>query len=337
MLARLGPWVFVAGSLLMTTTRRAGAEVAEVGLSLAGPARLEVRAGSTCTSREQLMARVLARVPSVRFVDDGASVAVSVQFTAAPEGATLAEVAFTSTAGRAPTRRVLAHDCAEATDAAALIIAMTLSPVDTDNSDASDSASDPSNTERELLPPPVVDRQPAREAEAVSFGVQLAGQSFIGPAPRGMVGLAAYATLGLDRDALWSPAVLLGATHAWRSQVQAEGGKASFRLDAASFDACPLRFRLGPVQARPCASALIGRFSASGAETRNAAESHRPFWVVGGAALMTTDLFWLLELSTRVSVGANLVRDSFEFTPSVFHEVPAFTVAASVGVGLRFR
>lgn len=153
-----------------------------------------------------------------------------------------------------------------------------------------------------------------------------------------MPGIALYATIGIERPTLWSPAVLLGATHVWRTNIHEQGGAASFTLDAASFDACPFRLRLGLVQARPCASALIGRLAAEGSETRNAAsESGRPFWVVGGAAVATAELVWLLELSARLAVGANLVRDSFEFTPIVFHRVPAVTASASVGIGMRWR
>jgi hypothetical protein len=152
-----------------------------------------------------------------------------------------------------------------------------------------------------------------------------------------MPGLALYAMVGVDRTRLWSPAVLLGATHAWRTDISAEGGTAAFTLDAASFDACPFRLRLGRVEARPCASALVGRFSAEGHETRNAGERSRPFWVLGGAAVVSAELPWLFEVSARLAVGANLVRDSFEFTPVVFHQVPAITTAASLGVGLRWR
>jgi hypothetical protein len=153
-----------------------------------------------------------------------------------------------------------------------------------------------------------------------------------------MPGVAMYALAGLERPEPWSPAILLGVTHAWQSGAQEQGGKASFTLDAASFDACPIRLRLGAIQARPCGSVLVGRFSARGTDTINQApESRRPFSVVGGAVVASADLFWLLEASGRVAVGANLVRDSFEFRPSVFHTVPAITVAASAGVGVRWR
>jgi hypothetical protein len=146
--------------------------------------------------------------------------------------------------------------------------------------------------------------------------------------------LAGLPMAGLERRTPWSPSILLGATHAWQSGAQEQGGKASFTLDAITFDVCPIRLRLGGIETRSCGSVLVGRFSARGTDTLNQApESRRPFSVVGGAVVASADLFWLLHASARVAVGANLVRDSFEFTPSVFHTVPASTVAACAGVG----
>jgi hypothetical protein len=153
-----------------------------------------------------------------------------------------------------------------------------------------------------------------------------------------MHGVALYVMVGIERPALWSPAVLLGASHAWRTGIEEEGGTAAFTLDAASFDACPLRLRWGRFEARPCGSVLIGRLSARGSQTRNpATESGRPFWVIGGAATATAELSELFQLTARAAVGGNLVRDSFVFTPTVFHQVPAVTAAASLGIGMRWR
>jgi hypothetical protein len=308
----------------------------------------------------ELVARVRARLPAERLADVGGGVAISVRFTEARAGVTVAEVTFTSADATPSARRVQAGSCSEATDAVALIIAMTLSPGGNrsdgprDSSASAGAASDKTSSS----PPeaPSATGKPGVEAErselerkagnltspeparAASFGVQLAAQSFVGPAPRVMPGLAVYALAGLERPAPWSPAILLGATHAWQSGASARGGMASFKLDALTFDACPIRLRLGGIRARPCGSVLAGLFSARGTDTINAApESRRPFWVVGGAVVASADLFWLLEVSARVAVGANLVQDSFEFTPSVFHTVPAITVATSVGVGLRWR
>ena len=74
----------------------------------------------------------------------------------------------------------------------------------------------------------------------------------------------------------WSPALFVGATHVWRSDLSEPGGAASFTLDAASLDACPLRLRWSRLAARPCASALVGRLAASGSDTDQAGERGAP-------------------------------------------------------------
>lgn len=322
------------------------------------PAQLEVDTSSPCARRSDLVARVRARLPGARFVDTGGVVVVVARFTAERDGAIVAEVAFTGADATESTRRVVTRSCSEATDAAALIIAMTLSPASLGSVDASidASAAEPAkvgegaaSTARPAVEPPlrksvVPDEGDARRGEganrppsATSFGVLLAAQSFVGPGPAVLPGVALYTSFGAERDTLWSPAVLVGVTHAGRSTLHAGGGRASFTLNAATLDACPVYLRLGPVRARPCGALLIGRLGASGAETSNAADSERPFSVMGGAAIASVGLFWLFEASARVAIGANLVRDSFEFTPNVFHTVPALTVAASAGIGLRWR
>src|SRR5262249_30387272 len=93
------------------------------------------------------------------------------------------------------------------------------------------------------------------------LGIYLAAQSVMGPAASIIPGISAYALAGLDRESIWSPAVMLGATHAWSGGIAEWGGTAFFTLDAASLDACALR--LGPLafEVRACGSALVGRLS----------------------------------------------------------------------------
>jgi len=306
-------------------------------------ASVSVDADPACATRADLIARVQARSPRVKFDEQNGEIRIRAQFSASPAGTIAGAVQLAAAGAKPSLRRVLANSCDEASDAVALIIAVTLDPTAAASANGTaDAEAAPADVRRPPPPKPQTGRrnaEPAKtEARGQTLGVQLAGQAFVGPAPSVMPGVALYATVGIDRPALWSPAVLLGVTHAWRTDIGAVGGTAAFKLDAASFDACPWRLRLGQIDARPCASALIGRLRAVGSETRNAAsEIARPFWVVGGAAVLSAELPWLLEVSARLAVGANLVRDSFEFTPIVFHEVSAVTTAASVGLGLRWR
>jgi len=304
-------------------------------------ARLELDASPDCTTRAELIARVQARSPRVKF-DEAGTTSVRAQFSVAPSGTVTGAVVLATNRSPRSVRQVVAGSCGEAADAVALIIAITLDPTGVIGGSRVEPA--PSKPPEEAMSRPAelqpsnAKPEPPAQRGRQTFGFQLGAQALVGPAPGAMPGVAVFATIGVDRPALWSPAVLLGAGRAWQTDISAQGGKAAFELDAASFDACPFRFRLGKVEARPCASALIGRLTAQGSETLNQAPEHpRPFWVVGGAANATLELVWLLELSARLAVGANLVRDSFEFTPLVFHQVPAVTVAGSMGIGLRWR
>ena len=83
--------------------------------------------------------------------------------------------------------------------------------------------------------------------------------------------------MALERDGVWAPALFLGATHVWRDDLAEPGGNASFTLDAATVDACPLRVGAAWFVARPCASALFGRLSASGTDTEQADERGSAF------------------------------------------------------------
>jgi hypothetical protein len=149
-----------------------------------------------------------------------------------------------------------------------------------------------------------------------------------------MPGIALYVMAALDRDGAWAPALFVGATHVGRADLSEAGGTASFALDAATLDACPLRLRWSRLTARPCASALAGRLSSKGSHTEQGASAARPFGVAG--ATMTASFGSTVELSARLGVGLTLLRDSYEFANAVFHQNSLFTISASVGIGAHW-
>jgi hypothetical protein len=150
-----------------------------------------------------------------------------------------------------------------------------------------------------------------------------------------MPGLAVFAVHARDRDAFWSPAIAVGAFHAWRSDLAEPGGKAAFALDAATLDACALRARASVVNVRACAAVLVGRLSASGSDTDAPARFAKLFAAAGAASVLTVDLGSRVELSARVGTGLTLWRDSFEFATTAFHTASRFTTSAGIGVGFR--
>jgi hypothetical protein len=168
----------------------------------------------------------------------------------------------------------------------------------------------------------------------VALDLGLFGQALFGPAPEAMAGVAVHALASWGEGAV-APAVALGATHSVRSGVSRPGGTAVFLLDAAMLDLCPIRFELGVVDVRPCGAALAGRLAVAGRATRNAPGTvARPFVSTGGSLLVLGRFGWVLEPSLRASVGANLVRDSFTFTPVIFHRVPPLSASVSVGLSI---
>jgi hypothetical protein len=183
-------------------------------------------------------------------------------------------------------------------------------------------------TTKAVAPPIPV--QSARTTKR-QFGATAAGQTIFGPAPTVMPGIALYAMAALDRDGLWAPALFLGATHVWRSDLSEPGGRASFTLDAASLDACPLRLRWSRLAARPCASALVGRLAARGSDTDQGTSSARPFAAAG--AVIVAGFGSTVEVTARVGAAATLIRDSYEFAANVFHRAEPVTVSASLGIG----
>src|SRR4029079_14454882 len=146
---------------------------------------------------------------------------------------------------------------------------------------------------------------PAAVATRRQFGVAVAGQTIGRPAPALMPGIAIGGVLALERDGLWAPALFVGATHVWRNDLAETGGNASFTLDAATVDACPLRVGWSWLVARPLAAALLGRWSAPGANTEDAASAARPFATAGVAVAASAGS--TVEVTARVGVGVTLL------------------------------
>ena len=356
-------------------------------------ARLEVQALPDCTTREELVARVAARSRRIRFDDEASGPSIRAVIAPAPRGGAVGELLIAQSGGRSSSRRLSAASCAEATDAIALIIALTLDPDSatkpsttptpkpppksipapaTTAAAATSARTAPATTERAherasseapaaRPPTPPTASQPATPAgpaapAAISnderpvvvaetpaqpvatqsrFGAGATAQAIFGPAPGTLPGFAIYLLAALDRDALWSPAAVIWATHASSSGLAEPGGTAAFTLDDLTLDACALRLRLSVLEARGCATGIYGRLAATGSKTYSPATVARPFAVAGGALLLSAVL-GRVELTGRIGGGASLIRDSFAFAPSVFHRTDAVTVAASLGLGVRF-
>src|ERR1051325_4139062 len=89
-------------------------------------ARLEVQSTPGCTTRGDVTARILARAPRIRVVDEGGVLGVRAQFSERPSGEVAIEVVLTRPGALSSTRGLVARSCDEAADAVALIVVVTL-------------------------------------------------------------------------------------------------------------------------------------------------------------------------------------------------------------------
>ena len=113
--------VYLVAALLVAAPAAARAE--------ASVARLDVDAAPSCSTRDELIARVAARSTRIRFVSDGAGIPVmTARIDAGPKGTVVAELTVVEPDGRRFARRLEAPSCAAATDALALVVAITLDP-----------------------------------------------------------------------------------------------------------------------------------------------------------------------------------------------------------------
>jgi len=331
-------------------------------------ASLDVTAPASCTTREEVAARIAARSSRIRLrAGGGAGDGPAFRATIAPGagGTVIAELTIVQPGAGRSVRKLTAHSCADAANAVALVIVIALDPTSLAAGDASpsgaaskaagaDATAAPAAPPPEPQSPPPTPPQPpppSPPAETVvdtaspepppaparpRYGAGAFGAVVSGPAPEAMVGFGIEVSAMLERESIWSPALVLRGTHAWKDGLTATGGTAAFTLDALALDACPLRLRVAILAAQACGAGLIGRLSAAGSNTYSPRGENPPFATLGGAVILTLDLGPLVTLSGRFGLGASLARYAFAFSPVEFHRVPEVVGDAELGVGVRF-
>jgi len=347
----------VVGVLLWSAVASAAAQ--------ANTARLEVDAAPGCSTRDELIARVVARSTRIRFVADATGVpTLTVRIEARSRGGVVAELIVVEPDGRRFARRLEAPSCAAATDAVALVVAITLDPsAATGEASASAGTTGTTGTTSDGVgkgtaaagatsptPAPESGSAPAPPDAATGTGdageaplpatrlltAAVAAAAVVGPAPTPMPGIAVEAQAALDRASILSPALVLTLAHVWSGGQMESGGTAAFTLDLLGLDACPVRVALLALEARACAAGSVGRLAAQGSQTYEPASVASPFATVGGTVRLAVLLGSRLELRARFGAGATLWRDAFRFNREVFHQVASVTLVGDLGIGVRF-
>ena len=189
-------------------------------------------------------------------------------------------------------------------------------------------------------PRPVIDR-PAEPkvvapVESAVGSVGAAGSFLWGPAPNMMPGVSIFGSLRWNRDSVISPAVQLRLSHFWMFGYAAPGGVADFSLDSGTLMLCPVWLQEHRVSVQLCATGEAGRLLVKGKETQNPATKSRPYLAIGAAAAIGIDFGRGIAFTSFANGGVPVMRDSFQFRPEVFYEVPIVVLTAGAGVAVRF-
>lgn len=332
--------------------------------------------GYGCGSSHELARRVAHRSERVRIASspEGAVVARAEIRSVGP-GAVEATLTMTEPSGRRWSRLVRSASCEEALDAIALVLAVALSPElnpvpepvpeppppprrppeprqpkPSPPEVRAQPAPPPEPTPPPEPPPPVepvpppkpvvVDRPvepkvvPAPESAVGSAGA--AASLLWGPAPNVMPGVSIFATFRWNRDSVISPAVQLRASHFWSFGYVAPGGVANFALDSGTVVLCPVWLQEHRLSVQLCATGEAGRLLARGTETLNGKTKARPYVALGASVAVEIEFARGIALTTFANGAAPLMRDSFQFLPAVFYEVPVVVLTAGAGVAVRF-
>jgi hypothetical protein len=144
-----------------------GAQAAEALPSVAA-VHLELEAAASCATRDELAARVAARSPRIRFLDDAEGVTtLRAEIEPGPNDTVVGRFSLVDPSGRRSSRRLTAPTCAQAVDAIALIIVISLDPT----------YAPPATVQSERGPPPAT---PGPRGTATSDGGR---RSLAGPPP----------------------------------------------------------------------------------------------------------------------------------------------------------
>lgn len=306
----------------------ASAAHAEPALSLAWSAP------EACPDRawaEQRVAAQLAREPSVD-VAQGVQASVTIARSARGYGLSLR----TSMAGAAGERTIEGGTCQELAEAAALIIALSVSEASEPSArtDVTEPASPPPST-------PVKDaRATQRPAHVALFALRadaLLDVGFLSPFGYGPAFAFAYqySVWRAEVAALWIAPRVVEAENADAGSVRAS-------LWAARGGGCAL-FGRWRIQGGPCAGAEFGQALGTGAgELTRAARARRPWLAAFLGARVNVGLIAKLSLVAEADLAVSLARPRFvsrvadASDTEAVHEPSAAQLRVNAGLELRF-
>jgi hypothetical protein len=292
-------------------------------------------------------------------VNDATGVpALTARIEAGPRGGVVAALIVVEPDGRRFARRLEAPSCAAATDAVALVVAITLDP-SAATGEASAAAgttgrhrrggqgtaaagtTSPTPTPTPEPPRAAAARCGKRDGDAASAGAGhrrltagVAAAAVVGPAPTADAGHR-HRGAGGARSRL-DPVTrrwCLTLSHVWSGGQMEPGGIAAFTLDLVALDACPVRVALLAWKRAP-APRVAGRLAAGVEHLRPG--RWPPVCAPPGDAAPGVLFGSRVEAPGPVRGRGDLVARCVPFSPEVFHRVASVTLVGDVGIGVRF-
>jgi len=151
-----------------------------------------------------------------------------------------------------------------------------------------------------------------------------------------MPGVSIFGSLRWNRDSVISPTLQIRASHHWMFGYAAAGGVANFALDSGTLLLCPIGLQEHRVSVQLCATGEAGRLQVKGTDTQNGKTKVRPYVAFGASLALDIEFIRGIAFTTFANGAAPLMRDSFQFRPAVFYEVPVVVLTAGAGVAVRF-
>lgn len=326
--------------------------------------QLEFSAPNDCAEVASFKQQVAQRSERIVFVEEPPVDGMAKVALSRVDAGVLVRLSWLHQERGATGREFKALNCAEAIEAAALVIAITFDPSApvSEAAESPDGSRAPSRDTREPTEPetdnqpPEPDREgdpetqalniPATDAGAltapryqstfaVTVGVSASVEGIQGVTPAPMDGFGLGTALGFG-DSLLAPQIRLAWLHFLGITYPADGGDAVFQLDAARFSVCPIRLGPSSYNVRPCAFGVGGRFTASGQDTENPQSHTRPLWLFGAALIGSSRPVSVLLITGEIGLSAPLSRDRFQFQPDQFHQVSSLVLTGGLGIGIEY-
>lgn len=339
--------VFVASLLVSRSAAAAGED---------RPFRLNYDAPAECPRADHVSERIRAGTAHARPAAGDEPRHDMTVVVSRGESGFVASLTVRSPDGSERARSVPAPTCAEAVDAAALILAITIDPeaaaLESKRLEAEANAR-PDPTEKPKLKEPDTSKAaatapvpPLASSDVRRPASKPSPDRLLADAGVGFVALALSPGLATDFFGGLAYEPILGAVvprfalsvhYAQSPTVEAPQGTASFERLGGRIDACPLRAGTRDLSLRPCLSFEAGRLLATGQGALTSQE-HPIFWVATGAFL-SGELRAPDTWAARAEIGAlfPLRHDEFYFDPGrhIVHTIPPVGMFFAVALELE--